>query len=154
MATTAIWDVKDNLKRVLDYCANPNKTTNIDFSEYAYQGLNNVLEYTAQDIKTEKQMYVSCLNCEPETSCSEMISTKIRFQKEDGILAFHAYQSFAPNEVSAETAHQIGIEFAQAMWGDRFEVQISTHIDKEHFHNHFVSAPIRGRVNPLSKRQA
>lgn len=138
MATTAIWDVKDNLKRVLDYCANPNKTTNIDFSEYAYQGLNNVLEYTAQDIKTEKQMYVSCLNCEPETASSEMISTKIRFQKEDGILAFHAYQSFAPNEVSAETAHQIGIEFAQAMWGNRFEVQISTHVDKEHFHNHFV----------------
>lgn len=138
MATTAIWDVKDNLKRVLNYCANPDKTTNIDFSEYTYQGLNNVLEYTAQDIKTEKQMYVSCLNCEPETASSEMISTKIRFQKEDGILAYHAYQSFAPNEVNAETAHQIGIEFAQAMWGNRFEVQISTHVDKEHFHNHFV----------------
>lgn len=138
MATTAIWDVRDNLKRVLDYCANPHKTTNIDFSEYAYQGLDNVLEYTMQDIKTEKQLYVSCLNCEPETVCSEMISTKIRFQKEDGILAYHAYQSFAPNEVNAETAHQIGIEFAQAMWGDRFEVQVSTHLDKVHFHNHFV----------------
>ena len=138
MATTAIWDVRDNLKRVLDYCANPHKTTYIDFSEYTFQGLDNVLEYTTQDIKTEKQLYVSCLNCEPETVCSEMISTKIRFQKEDGILAYHAYQSFAPNEVNAETAHQIGIEFAQAMWGDRFEVQVSTHLDKEHFHNHFV----------------
>lgn len=138
MATTAIWDVRDNLKRVLDYCANPSKTTNIDFSEYAYQGLDNVLEYTAQDLKTEKQLYVSCLNCEPETVSSEMISTKIRFQKEGGILAYHAYQSFAPNEVSAETAHQIGIEFAQTMWGDRFEVQVSTHLDKKHFHNHFV----------------
>ena len=82
------------MKRVLNYCANPNKTTNIDFSEYAYQGLDNVLEYTAQDLKTEKQLYVSCLNCEPETVSSEMISTKIRFQKEDGILAYHDLSKF------------------------------------------------------------
>ena len=138
MATTSIWDVKDNLKRVLEYTSNPLKTENVNFSEYEYQGLENVLEYTAQDIKTEKQFYVSCLNCDPSTALSEMVSTKIRFNNEEGILAYHAYQSFAPNEVTAETAHQIGIELAKQMWGDRFEVQISTHIDKDHFHNHFV----------------
>lgn len=56
----------------------------------------------------------------------------------DGILAFHAIQSFDPGEVDAELAHQIGIELANHMWGDRFEVLVATHLDKAHYHNHFV----------------
>lgn len=138
MATTAIWDVKDNLKRVLKYTTNPDKTNNPDFDMFQYKGLENVLEYTTQDYKTEKQAYVSALNCNPETVLSEMTSTKVRYQKIEGILAYHAYQAFAPNEVTAETAHQIGVELAKQMWGERFEVVVSTHIDKKHFHNHFV----------------
>ena len=57
MATTAIWDVKDNLKRVLDYTSNPNKTE-VQEHDYQYNGLNQVISYTTQDLKTEKQLYV------------------------------------------------------------------------------------------------
>ena len=153
MATTAIWDVKDNLKRVLDYASNPNKTK-IQENSYHYNGLEQAISYTTNDLKTEKQLYVTGLNCNLATAYKEMMITKKGFNKTDGILAYHAYQSFVAGEVDAETAHQIGIELAQAMWGDQFEVLVSTHIDKAHYHNHFVSAPIRGRVNPLSKRQA
>ena len=144
MATTSIWDVKDNLKRVLDYISNPEKTKNPNESDYHYNGLSQAISYTTQDCKTEKQLYVSGINCSMATAYQDMMITKKSFQKTDGILAYHAYQSFVPGEVDAETAHQIGIELAQSMWGDRFEVLVSTHLDQEHYHNHFVSAPIRG----------
>ena len=53
MATTAIWDIKDNLKRVLDYTSNPNKTE-VKEHDYQYNGLNQVISYTTQDLKTRK----------------------------------------------------------------------------------------------------
>jgi hypothetical protein len=58
--------------------------------------------------------------------------------KTGGILAYHGYQSFQPGEVTPEQAHQIGVELARRMWGDRFEVVVSTHLDHDHIHNHFV----------------
>ena len=67
-----------------------------------------------------------------------MIMTKKRYGKEGGIVAFHAYQSFAPGEVTPGQAHQIGIKLAKELWGDRFEVIVATHLDKAHTHNHFV----------------
>lgn len=137
MATTAIWDIKDNLKRVLDYASNPEKTE-IKNHDYQFNGLNQVLTYSTQDLKTEKQLYVTGINCSLSTAFEEMKITKESFNKTDGIVAFHGYQSFVPGEVSAELAHQIGIELAQKMWGDRFEVLVSTHLDKAHYHNHFV----------------
>lgn len=137
MATTAIWDIKDNLKRVLDYASNPEKTE-IKNHDYQFNGLNQVLTYSTQDLKTEKQLYVTGINCSLSTAFEEMKITKESFNKTDGIVAFHGYQSFAPGEISAELAHQIGIELAQKMWGDRFEVLVSTHLDKAHYHNHFV----------------
>ena len=133
MATTAIWDVKDRLERVLDYAANPEKTANIDF-----QGLRNVLDYAGQDAKTEHQFYVTGINCDPVTACEQMKQTKLRFQKTDSILAFHAYQAFTPGETVPEIAHAIGVKLAQELWGNRFEVVVSTHLDKKHLHNHFV----------------
>lgn len=138
MATTAIWDVTDRLERVIDYATNPNKTENLDFSDHIFQGLNNVLEYTAQDSKTEQQFYVTGLNCDPTTACEQMTRTKLQFQKTDGILAFHGYQSFVPGEATPETAHAIGVKLANELWGDRFEAVVSTHLDKNHLHNHFV----------------
>lgn len=138
MATTAIWDVTDRLNRVIDYATNPEKTENLDFSSPDFQGLQNVLEYTEQDAKTEKQFYVTGINCDPATACEQMSRTKLQFQKTDGILAFHGYQSFAPGEATPETAHAIGVKLAQELWGGRFEVVVSTHLDKHHLHNHFV----------------
>lgn len=138
MATTAIWAVKDNLKRVIEYVGNPSKTKNNDFDSYEFKGLGNVIEYATDDKKTEHQFYVTGVNCHPSNAFEQMISTKKAAHKEDGVLAFHGYQSFAPGEVTPETAHAIGIELAKRMWGDDFEVIITTHLDKNHFHNHFV----------------
>ncbi len=138
MATTAIWDVTDRLDRVIDYTTNPDKTENLDFNSSDFRGLQEVLKYTVQDEKTEKQFYVTGINCYPETACKQMSKTKLQFQKTDGILAFHGYQSFAPGEATPETAHAIGVKMAQELWGDRFEVVVSTHLDKNHLHNHFV----------------
>ena len=138
MATTKIWDVKNHMKRVLDYAANPDKTDSHNDTDYQFNGLSQSIQYTTQDMKTEKQLYVTGINTTLSTVFEDMLLTKKTFQKEDGILAFHAYQSFKPGEVDAETAHQIGIELAKILWGDRFEVLISTHLDKQHYHNHFV----------------
>lgn len=136
MATTAIWDVKDRLDRVINYAVNPDKTENADFSNF--HGLRDVLDYTQQDAKTEKQYYVTGVNCDPASVCEQMKRTKLQYQKTGGILAFHGYQAFAPGEATPETAHAIGVKLAKQLWGDRFEVVISTHIDKHHLHNHFV----------------
>ncbi len=138
MATTAIWDVTDRLDRVIDYATNPDKTENLDFSSPDFQGLRDVLKYTAREGKTEKQFYVTGINCDWVTACKQMSQTKLQFQKTDGILAFHGYQSFAPGEATPETAHAIGVKLAQELWGDRFEFVVSTHLDKGHLHNHFV----------------
>lgn len=135
MATTAIWDVTDRLKRVLDYATNPDKT---DQERLAHDDLQQVLAYTSTDAKTEKQLYVSGINCDPLTAYEQMQRTKRQFQKTDGIVAFHGYQAFAPGETTPEMAHAIGVKLAQELWGERFEVVVSTHLDKEHLHNHFV----------------
>ena len=138
MATTKIWPVKNHLKRVLDYTSNPEKTDTLDDIDFQFNGLSQSIHYTTQDMKTEKQLYVTGINTHLSTAFEDMIITKKTYSKEDGILAFHGYQSFKPGEVDAETAHQIGIELANILWGDRFEVLVSTHIDKHHYHNHFV----------------
>jgi hypothetical protein len=138
VATTAIWKVSDNLKRVVEYAINPEKTKNKDDTEYTYQGLDGVINYTIDEVKTHKQFYVSALNCEVHSITEQMVQTKKQFNKEDGILAFHGYQSFHGQEATPEEAHQIGIELAQTLWGDRFQVVVSTHLDTHHMHNHFV----------------
>ena len=58
--------------------------------------------------------------------------------KEGAILAFHGYQSFKAGEVTPEIAHEIGVRLAEEMWGDRFQVVVSTHLNTENIHNHFV----------------
>jgi len=136
MPTTAIWDVTDRLKRVIDYATNPDKTAQ-DRAE-KNEGLRQVLGYAKADAKTEEQLYVSGINCDPLTAYEQMQRTKRQFQKMDGIVAFHGYQAFAPGETTPEMAHTIGVKLAQELWGDRFEVVVSTHLDKEHLHNHFV----------------
>ncbi len=138
MATTAIWDVTDRLDRVINYATNPEKTENLDFTSSDFPGLRKVLDYTQQDVKTERQFYVTGLNCDPATAYQQMGRTKRQYQKQDGILAFHGYQAFAPEEATPETAHAIGVKLAKELWGDRFEMVVSTHLDKNHLHNHFV----------------
>ena len=68
-----------------------------------------------------------------------MIAVKKRFGKEGGVVAYHGYQSFAPNEATPEMAHEIGVRLAKVLWGEKYQVLVATHLDKEnHLHNHFV----------------
>lgn len=132
MAITKIWAVKDDLNRVLNYIKNPDKTTELS------DGLKEVLAYTTQGYKTNEKEYITGINCDPKTSLKQMMNTKLSYNKMDGRLAFHAVQSFKPGEVTPEECHALGIQLAKQMWGNRFEVVVSTHLDKEHLHNHFV----------------
>ena len=132
MATTSIWAVKKRLDHVIDYTTNPDKTSKEDYKE-----LHNVIEYATASYKTEEQLYVTALNCNKDNVYEDMMFTKKRFNKADGILGFHAFQSFAEGEVTPEIAHEIGVKLANEMWGDRFEVVVSTHLNTNHIHNHF-----------------
>jgi len=152
MATTSIWSVKGWLGRVVIYAEDPAKTENPDFfekkgmSDNQMQNLTDVIDYAVQSRKTitkESEVvlrqFVSGVNCRPSTAREEMMKTKRLHKKEDGVVAYHGYQSFAPGEVSAGTAHKIGVQLAQRLWGDRFQVIVATHLDKaNHLHNHFV----------------
>lgn len=138
MAVTGIWKIQKRLDHVVDYTTNIEKTVNSDYCKESYYDLHNVIEYAEADYKTEKQYYVSSLNCSVETAYEEMIITKKQYGKTGGILGFHAFQSFAEGEVSPEVAHSIGVKLANEMWGDRFEVIVSTHLNTKHFHNHFI----------------
>ena len=138
MATTKIWDIKGRLDILINYAANPEKTDGNNYNEIALQALHDVMAYASDEYKTEKRLYVSGVNVTPDTAKDKMQQTKLRYGKTDGIIAFHAIQSFKPGEATPELAHKIGVEFAKEMWGDRFEVLIATHLNKEHLHNHFV----------------
>lgn len=138
MATTKIWDIKGRLDVLINYAANPEKTDENQYNKAEMQVLHNVMAYAADEYKTEKRLYVSGVNVTPDTATYKMQQTKLRYGKTDGIIAFHAIQSFKPGEVTPELAHKIGVEFAKEIWGDRFEVLIATHLNRQHLHNHFV----------------
>lgn len=138
MATTSIWKVENRLDKVINYTTNIEKTKNKDYENNLYKSLHNTIEYAKADFKTEKQLYVSGVNCISENAYEEMILTKKHFGKTKGILAFHGFQSFAEGEVTSEIAHEIGVKLAEEFWGDRYEVIVSTHLNTNHIHNHFV----------------
>ena len=153
MAVTSIWRVKGWLGKVVVYVENPDKTTNPayyekeDMTDRECQGLNDVIAYAINSIKTQQpvqeeeivERFVSSVNCHPATARMEMMAVKKRFGKEDGTVAYHGYQSFAPGEATPELAHKIGVELAQRLWGERYQVVVATHLDKSnHLHNHFV----------------
>lgn len=103
-----------------------------------YYDLHQVNDYLTSDFETEKQYFVTGINCNIDTAYREMMITKKQYSKTEGILGFHAFQSFAENEVTPEQAHAIGVKLAEEMWSDRFEVIVSTHLNTNHYHNHFV----------------
>lgn len=155
MATTSIWSVKGWLGKLVIYVENPNKTTNPQYYEKAEltekqaQTLLDVIDYAADPSKTDSaihdesiethQQFVTGINCLPATARDEMQAVKKRFGKEDGVIAYHGYQSFAPGEADPKTAHEIGIRLAKELWGEKYQVVVATHLDKEnHLHNHFV----------------
>ena len=140
MATTKIWKVQKRLDHVIDYATNEEKTKNnyTQNEEDQFDSMGQVLTYATNPDKTEKQFYTTGIKCKVDNAVKEMQTVKILYGKENGIIAFHAYQSFNEGEVTPEIAHEIGVKLANEMWGDRFQVVVSTHLNTKYLHNHFV----------------
>ena len=83
-------------------------------------------------------MYVSTINCPKHDPYGAMITTKKQFGKMGGNVAYHGYQSFKHGEVTPEEAHQIGMETAKKMWGEEYQIVVTTHLNTDSLHNHFV----------------
>lgn len=135
MATTGFWPVKSRLKEVIDYADNPDKTTERRFLD---DDLAAALEYAGNDSKTDQRMFVTGINCITDKAYEQMTSTKQRYGKPGGNVAYHGYQSFRAGEVTPEEAHQIGLETARAMWGMNYEIVVTTHLNTDNIHNHMV----------------
>lgn len=128
MAVTKVFAIKRRMDDRVKYAVNCEKTA-----------LDSRIIYATNPEKTEQVFFTDVLNCDSvDTAFQEMQSTKRRFGKTDDVLGYHFIQSFAPGEVTPEQAHEIGMEFARRMFGDRYEVVIGTHLDKSHLHNHIV----------------
>ena len=127
MATTRLWCIKNGLKRSINYVVNEAKTVGDDAS----------FKYIL-DNEIAKKQYVTCINCNFADPYSSMINTKKQFNDDKEIEAFHGYQSFVAKEVDVQKAHEIGVETANRLWGNRFEIIVTTHLDKDHVHNHFL----------------
>ena len=143
MAVTSLWRVKGYIGKVLLYAENPDKTTEPKqipiAQEFNRDTMEDVIAYACREDATNQRKLVWGLGCTAEKAREQMMNVKKQFQKEDGTIAYHGYQSFAEGEVDPDTAHKIGIALAEELWGDNFQVVVCTHLDKaSHIHNHFV----------------
>ena len=144
MAVTSIWAVTTHYERAIEYVMNPEKT--IEKPELtpeaiaARKAVGDVINYASNSDKTEQMMYVTGINCNPKDAANEFMETKLMWNKTGGRLAYHGYQAFleGDGQISAKTAHEIGVRLAQEVWGDRFEVVVATHLNTDHYHSHFV----------------
>lgn len=138
MAVSKLWPVTNNLNKVINYATNPEKTSKDVYTEEQYQALKDVLSYAKDEEKTEQEFYVEGINCNPSTARDQFISIKQAYGKEDGIQAYHGYLSFKEQDISPSLAQKIGMEFAKEVWGDRFQVVVTTHLNTKHLHCHYV----------------
>ena len=134
MATTSLWHIEGSLNDLINYVENPKKTIK---STGKSNDLSQLFDYVVRDEKTDGKQYVTAINCLKEIALKQMILTKKQFNKTSGYIAYHGYQSFKPDELTSDECHKIGVELAKEMWGDRFQVIVTTHLDREHLHNHF-----------------
>lgn len=139
MAVTRLWKVTDRLDKVIDYAEDETKTKKPKYSDKEWQALKDVLEYAKDEEKTEQQFYVSGLNCNPDNARDQFVIVKEQYNKTGGIQAYHGYISFKDTDnLSPDLAHQIGIEFANRVWGERFQVVVTTHLNTKCLHCHYV----------------
>lgn len=112
MAYTSIHPIKSTLYMAINYITNPNKT--------------------------EEQKYAEGINCNANLADMEFLCTQKQFDYKGENLAYHLIQSFAPGEATPEQAHEIGVRLAEELLKGQYEYVISTHVDKNHIHNHIM----------------
>jgi len=104
--------------------------------------LSKAIAYILNPEKTDEKLLVSSYGCASETAAREFDWTrKIAEQKGMNpvrIIARHVIQSFEIGEVTPELAHEIGKQFADEILGGKYEYVLTTHIDKDHVHNHLI----------------
>lgn len=145
MAVTSLWRVKGYIGKVVMYAINPEKTSKPVSYQTDAKGagaedtLSGIVSYVERDEATNLKSLVYGIKCHKDTAVQDMMAVKRKFEKTDGVIAYHGYQSFAEGEVTPDKAHEIGKALAKELWGNRYQVLITTHLDKDsHIHNHFV----------------
>ena len=104
---------------------------------YRNGGLAQAIQYITNPDKTDQGVLVDHFNCDPGFAYQQMMNTKRRFHKTDGRQCYHIIQSFKPDEITQELAHEIAKQFA-AEHLSGYEAVIATHVDKAHIHSHIV----------------
>ena len=124
---------------MIEYAENPDKTT---AQEYLDEDLYNAIRYVENDDKTDRQIYVDTINCSKRNAYGEMVAVQKRFGSRGDIVAWHGFQSFQTGEVTPDEAFEIGKETARRMWGDKYQVVVTVHLNTDNLHCHFVVNPI------------
>ena len=98
--------------------------------------MNNIFPYVMNREKTDENL-ISGIGCSPDTVLSEFTFVKKQFKKEDGRTYVHIIQAFSPDDdITPETAHEIGLRFAEYFGG--FQALVATHRNTDHIHNHII----------------
>ncbi len=98
----------------------------------------SAIEYVRREDKAYKIFYQNCCGGSANDIADNFKSVRLTFNQDKGILCHHFYQSFPKDEkITPEQAHEFAKEFAQKVWKDH-QVIISTHIDRDHLHSHFI----------------
>lgn len=131
MAYDKIIPVKARLDHCVAYVLNPEKT-----------GLADALGYIENSEKTAlpdgSAQLTTAINCQLDTALQDMLRTKHRWGKENGVQGYHLIHSYAPGEVTPAEAHRMGVELAERLLGDKYEVIVATHLDHDHLHCHIL----------------
>lgn len=134
MAYTSILPVH-RLDRSIEYIKDEKKTRK---RSEAAGSLEEAVDYAMNREKTELAVYEDSIGCTCDSAFADMVATKKRFHKLEGVQGYHMIQSFAEGEVTPELAHLIGQELAEELLKGRFEAVITTHLNTSHYHNHVV----------------
>lgn len=109
----------------------------------------NAVDYVSNPSKAERVYYYNCAQGDTYELIHQMKNTRVLWNKDNNIMAHHFTQSFSPNDnITPLQAHEIGIKLISKCFMG-YQVVMSTHIDKDHIHNHFIV----NNVNPVTGRK-
>ncbi|MDE6950952.1 MAG: relaxase/mobilization nuclease domain-containing protein [Lachnospiraceae bacterium] len=100
--------------------------------------VHKAVAYICNPDKTDQNILISSFGCSPETAAYDFKFALSKTKQSDPNKAFHLIQAFLPGEVSYDEAHQVGIELADRLLEGKYSYIVSTHIDKNHLHNHII----------------
>lgn len=100
--------------------------------------LNLAINYITNENKTDEKILVSTFNCHEDTAHIQFQTTRNFHDTSGTVLARHLIQSFLPDEVTPELAHEIGQKLCEELLKDNYEYVLTTHVDRGHIHNHII----------------